>query len=65
MPKKGEKFQSLLVQGKRAVDDLAAVASSVGKTQSYASDGDTFPFVFAYEVTIEDGSQRVGFSLSK
>jgi hypothetical protein len=60
-----QKFQNLLEQGKRATNELRGVASSAAEAQSYASGGTSYPTIFPHQVTVEDGSERVGFSFQK
>jgi len=60
-----QKFAALLKQGRRSIKDLDAVASKVSEGTSFASGGDTYPSIFPYQLTTEDGRQRVGFGLSK
>jgi hypothetical protein len=60
-----QKFTALLSQGGRSIKDLEKVASKVSEGTSFASGGETYPTIFPYQLTTEDGRQRIGFSLSK
>ena|ERR1035437_3626909 len=60
-----QKFSALLKQGGHSIKDLQDVATEVSEATSFASGGETFPVIFPYELTTEDGKQRVGFALSK
>jgi hypothetical protein len=60
-----QKFAALLKQGGRSIKDLEGVASKVSEGTSFANGGDTYPSIFPYQLTTEDGRQRVPFGLSK
>jgi len=60
-----KKFKALLGQEERVIKDLGNVASSVTEATSYGSGGSSFPVVFPGEVTLDDGTQRIGFYTTK
>ncbi len=59
------KFSALIEQGQKAASSLQKVASSVVDAASYASGGGSYPVVAPGSVTLEDGTKRIGFYLTK
>jgi hypothetical protein len=59
------KFSALLNQGRASIRKMSKVADDVRDAGSYASGGDTFPYLFPGEITLEDGRRMLGFYLNK
>lgn len=49
------RLSALLSQGARSIDDLSKVAASVSEATSYAGGGSSYPAVWPYELTLDDG----------